>query len=320
LSSLKKCLSNHGLKDDDILYYLHIPKTAGTTLISIIDGYFDRSSVLGIHAWKYLLPKMPLDFSKYRFVRGHYGYGFYKILPKKPIYTTVLRDPSNLIVSMYKMIQRQREEAERYSIPQDKTISELITNPNVMDMVDPQTHWLAVDLDVLDLSKDMDLSQLADYQPEEHSYFKHPDIPDDKLLEIAKKHLSEFAWVGIMEKFEESLFLLHYQFGWKPIRSVVKKNIAPAKKQDELTDEAKKKIGEWTKMDKELYRYGVELFESQYSKMVEELKEKYYEQKYENMEPNEAVFEMLKKHHEDHCEKESSESIKQKFGNILHKI
>ena len=36
------------LKEDDILYFLHIPKTAGTSLSSIIDKYFDRKKVLGI--------------------------------------------------------------------------------------------------------------------------------------------------------------------------------------------------------------------------------------------------------------------------------
>jgi hypothetical protein len=33
------------LKDDDILYFLHIPKTAGTTLTTIIDNNFDLDSI-----------------------------------------------------------------------------------------------------------------------------------------------------------------------------------------------------------------------------------------------------------------------------------
>ena len=321
--SESKCSFQHGLKKDDILYFLHIPKTAGTTLISILDSYFDRKNeVLGIHAWKFLLPKMPLDFSKFRFVRGHYGYGFYRLLPKKPIYLIVLRDPKDIIVSSYKMIQRQPGEAKRHSIPQDKTISELITDPKIEGLNDTQTHWLAIDLDVLSLSKDMDLEQLADFQPEEHSYFKHPDIPDDELLEIAKKHLSEFAWIGILEKFEESLFLLHYTFGWKPIRNTFKQNVAPSHIQkDELTDEALEKISEWTKLDRELYNYGMELFESRYSKMVEDLKEKYYKQEYDNMEANDAVFEMLKKSHKEiSADSNSNQPFSQRIRNILDRF
>jgi len=305
-----KCSLQHSLKDDDILYYLHIPKTGGTTLISLLDSYFDRKNeVFGIHAWKYLLPKMPLDFSKYRFVRGHYGMGFYRLLPKKPVYITTLREPIELIISMYKMIQRQREEAERYSIPKDKTISELITDPNILNIKNPLAKWLGVDQDVLSLTKDYDLNQIADFQPEDHETFQSPNISDEQLLQTAKKNLSEFAWVGILEKFEESLFLLHYQFGWKPIRDTRKRNVAPKGSQD-ITDDAKKQLNEWTKLDRELYRYGVELFESKYLEMVGGLKEKYYEPSYSNKDPNVVIFDMLKKHYREHLNQKKQERSK----------
>jgi len=311
-------LSENKLNDDDILYYLHIPKTAGTTLISILDGCFEKDKVLRLHAWKYLLPKMPLDFSKFRFVIGHYRYGFYRLLPKKPIYLTVLRDPKDIIISSYKMIQRQPEEAKRYSIPQDKTISELITDPKIEGLNDTQTHWLAVDLDVIALSKNMDMNELANFQPEEHSYFKHPNMSDERLLQVAKQNLSEFAWVGILEKFEESLFLLYYQFGWKPIRNVAKKNVAPPhEKSDLITDKAMKKIEEWTKLDRDLYKYGLELFESRYSKMVNDLKEKYYEPSYDKMEQNDVVFDMLEKNHKDNYVNSSGLSFTDKIRRIL---
>jgi len=295
-----KCSLQHGLKKDDILYYLHIPKTAGTTLISLIDSYFNRKNeVLGIHSWKFLIPKLPLNFSNYRFVRGHYGIGFYRLLPKKPIYITILREPTDLIISMYKMLQRQRAEAERYSIPQDKTISELITDPKILDIKDTLTRWLGVDQDVLSFTKDMDLNQIADFQPEEHETFLSPDMSDEELLKVAKQHLTEFAWVGILERFEESMFLLYYQFGWNPIRDTRKRNVAP-KDSNDLNDAAKKQLDEWTKLDRDLYKYGLELFESRYLKMVSDLKEKYYESSYDNKNPTAVVFDMLKKHYREH--------------------
>jgi len=314
-----KCSLQHGLKKDDILYYLHIPKTGGTTLISLIDSYYNRKNeVLGIHAWKFLIPKLPLDFSNYRFVRGHYGIGFYRLLPKKPINITILREPTDLIISIYKMLQRQRAEAERYSIPQDKTISELITDPNILDIKDTLTRWLGVDQDVLSLTKGMDLNQIADFQPEEHETFLSPDMSDDELLKVAKQRLSEFAWVGILERFEESVFLLHYQFGSKPIRNVVKKNVAPSdEKGDLITNEAMKKIEEWTKLDRELYKYGLELFESRYLKMVSDLKEKYDEPSYKKMEQNDVVFDMLEKNYKDKYDNSPRPSFTDKIRRIL---
>ena len=33
------------LKENDILYFLHIQKTAGTTIMNILDSYFDLDSI-----------------------------------------------------------------------------------------------------------------------------------------------------------------------------------------------------------------------------------------------------------------------------------
>ena len=89
------------LKQDDILYFLHIPKTAGTTLQFLLDGYFDLASIYQGRIWKNLARKMPEDFSKRKFFRGHFGYSLHRILAKKPVILTVLRDPIERTISDY---------------------------------------------------------------------------------------------------------------------------------------------------------------------------------------------------------------------------
>ena len=93
------------LQNDDILYFLHIPKTAGTTFISIIDEHFDYESIFPGQRWDQLLPKLPINFSKYRLVRGHFGYGIRQLLPKKPVYITMLRNPIEMVPSYHLQIQ-----------------------------------------------------------------------------------------------------------------------------------------------------------------------------------------------------------------------
>ena len=100
------------LQKNDILYFLHIPKTAGTTLITILDQYFPDETVLKDHDWQSLLPTKPLEFTKYRFVRGHFGFTIIKYL-KNPICITMLRNPYDTVISSYKMSQRQDIEATR---------------------------------------------------------------------------------------------------------------------------------------------------------------------------------------------------------------
>jgi hypothetical protein len=105
----------------------------------------------------------------------------------------------------------------------------------------------------------------------------------------------EFAFVGIVERMEESLFLLHYTFGWKPIRNFMRENASPVEDRiEELSPEALEKISEFSKKDEEIYKFGQDLFEEKYAKMVQELKEKFHQPKFDDMKPNDAIFEMLK--------------------------
>lgn len=282
------------LNDDDILYFLHIPKTAGTTLITLLDMYFDSGSILKLHEWQELLPLMPIDFSKIRFIRGHFGYSMLRILPKKPVCITMLRRPNDLIISAYKMLQRQPEDAKRFVIPQDRSISDLILGPYLEGLKNPQTHWLVIEQDIVERTKNFTKNELSHYRPEEDEKLL-PDYSYGKFLKIAKKHLSKFAFVGIVEKMEESLFLLHYTFGWNPIHNTIKENVDPVKQEPILSDEVMIKLSELIEVDNKLYDFGKKTFESRFSRMVKELKEKYYKQRFEKMKFNDMIYEMLKK-------------------------
>jgi len=64
----------YNLRKNDIVYFLHIPKTAGTSFIATLESYFDLDSIYPEKVWQKLLKKIPRDFSNYRLLRGHFGY------------------------------------------------------------------------------------------------------------------------------------------------------------------------------------------------------------------------------------------------------
>jgi len=292
------------IKDDDTLYFFHIPKTAGTTLISILDEQFPSNSILKARAWKELTPQESKNFSKYRLIRGHFGYSIYQVLPKKPIYITMLREPIEYSISSYEMDRRMPELAKRYSMDSKKSLSELITDPSKLGLINRQTHWLAIDFDVMSLTKSLNPKILEDFYPEEKNIFIHPKVSDSKLLEIAKKRIEEFAFFGIVERFEESLMLLYYTFGWKPDPSKfeLKLNKAPqrAKKKD-LSNDALETILNRTKLDRELYQYALHLFENRFEKMVHSLKEEYYNTNLEQLSNTQMLLKLLEKHYENYA-------------------
>ena len=46
------------------------------------------------------------------------------------------------------------------------------------------------------------------------------------ILALAKQRLGEFAVVGLTERFQETLYLLAYTFGWPPVVNPTRQNMA----------------------------------------------------------------------------------------------
>jgi len=229
----------------------------------------------------------------------------------------MLREPAEFLISSYKMILRQPEEFERFSIPQNKSLSETIIEQPGMENL--QTRWLAADMDILSLTKDLGKQALESFFPESTDDFALASLSEQKILETAKKHLSECAFFGLVEKYEESLFLLCYTFGWKPFRDIFKLNFAFNKSQrSEITKEAMKSVDERTKLDTELYQYAKNLFESSYVQMVEQLSKKYGDSNFTKNPSNDEVFQLLEKNYDGIGKSEPlKNSIKYNFGQAI---
>lgn len=95
----------HIIKDEDVVCFLHIPRTAGTTFISIVDSFFDNNSIYPKQLWHELLARGETDFSKFRLFRGHFGYGIHHLLEKKPVYLTILRNPLERLMHYFLLLQ-----------------------------------------------------------------------------------------------------------------------------------------------------------------------------------------------------------------------
>jgi hypothetical protein len=180
--------------DHAALIFLHIPKTAGTTLNRIIEWQYPPLSIFNVDARAHATVERFKTLSeerrrRFRVVRGHMGYGIHEFLPQGGTYITMLREPVARVLSSYYFILRRPLHPHHRKLKKNQ---------------------LGIE-EYLRLFPDRDNVQcrfVAGVQ-DGASY-------DDHILEIAKENLTKsFSVIGLSERFEESLVLLAKTFGWE---------------------------------------------------------------------------------------------------------
>ena len=253
------------MKLPEALIFLHIPKTAGTTLNRIIEWQYNPLSIFtidpyGIRATAERFKTLSEGRRRrLKVVRGHLFYGIHKFLLQGASYITMLREPVARLVSTYRFILRRplhplhrRFKVERLGV------EDLIRlTPNRQNL---QCRFIAgvgriEDVDVL--------TKPAEATPR--------GICDERLLEIAKENLMRsFRVVGLTERFEESLLLMTTALGWK---ISFYENRKVSKIRSPIEPRLVELIREHNRLDIELYNFATKLFEENLRKNEESVRE-----------------------------------------------
>jgi hypothetical protein len=225
--------------DHKALIFLHIPKTAGTTLNRIIEWQYSPFEIFTmdpyrIRATPERLKKLPEGRRRrLRVVRGHMFYGVHECLPQGATYMTMLRDPVARVLSAYYFILRRPLNPLHRKVKREQL--------GVEDCLRlfPQRHNLQCRL----IAGVKDAAAIA----------------DERLVNMAKENLSKsFSVVGISERFEESLILMAKTFGWEiPLY----KNCKVSKARPQIDLGTVEMIRDHNRLDVQLYEFGKGLFE-----------------------------------------------------------
>ena len=243
----------HRLTPDEQLCFIHIPKTAGTTLTSLLNSKFHQSKICPAEVWSEIVDIPREELAQYQLFRGHFFYDIGDLLPRKPVYITMLRHPIERVISGYEFMRR--------NVP---TRTEALLN-----------HHKAKTMSLMEYVSDLDNPSMANSQTRHLSLSSHKDDPE-KWLAVAKQHLSEFACFGLVERFQDSMALLSYTFGWNPLAEYSNLMIGSRKlKQDQLEPEVIEMIARRNSLDLDLYNYAQELFADRHAQMVQILQERY---------------------------------------------
>jgi hypothetical protein len=226
-------ISNKERATDNIIIFVHIPKTGGTTLCSIIEkqyrDYYDIAQ-LKIPLSQYLKKN---DTKRLEVIRGHFSFGIHRLLPQdKHTYITILRDPIERVISAFYYIRRSKPH-KLHNIVKNITLYEFVTNKRFdHQTLNKQTHMLAG-------KKDADLQE-------------------------AKNNLKKyFSVVGITKRYEETLYVMGKKLEWK-IDNYKKRKVTQNRPTvEEIPKDVIKIIRNKNQKDMKLYQFANTLLDKQ---------------------------------------------------------
>ncbi|WP_223789712.1 hypothetical protein [Marinicella meishanensis] len=226
-SKLRTWLKSGRQGPKPVTYFVHIPKTAGTSFIVLLDRFFAVDHIFPHQLWREVGDIDTEANAHFELFRGHFGGGGVAQLTDRPIeFLTILRDPRTLARSTYQYVLRE---------PNTK-VHELVSQ-QAMDMAEFLQHPMTAPLVKNRLIRNLSFDFVADPAAQEVflsaqtiEYLQpiiqqqQAAIDDHQRLQRAQKLVRDCRWFGLLERFDESLQLLSYAMCWPPFGATQKLN------------------------------------------------------------------------------------------------
>ncbi len=234
---------------DEILIFQHLPKTGGSTLLSILEREYPGDALFAVgiehvtvpeRAWEGLAPEAR---RRVRCIAGHMWFGLHRHLGRPAAYMTMLRHPVDRIVSHYYHVARSPGHYLHEAVTSRRmTLEDYASSDLSLELANDQTRELAG---------------------------AHGDDAGAacgsvtrRILELAKQNIRDhFVAVGLTERFDESLALFQRCLGWTNVSYEMRNVGANRPGLDEIPREALGAIEAHNEVDLDLYEFAKKHFE-----------------------------------------------------------
>ena len=229
------------------LLFVHVPKTAGRTIDSVLRRQYEAEEIYGVGKdiqgdYNVYIQMDPAERARFRVMLGHIPYGVHEYISGPFAYFTFLRDPIERTISHYYFLRRE-------------------TDHPLADKL--KGNWPSLEK-CLELELDGMMFNAQTRLLSGVSYDALPGKCTTEHLELAKEKLRlKFSVIGLTERFDESLILLKEAFGWSDIRYYSRNVTRGRPRKEDLPASTRDALESANLLDLELYAYGQERFTDQ---------------------------------------------------------
>ena len=231
-SSPGKQTEGSTLQQHKKLIFLHIPKTAGTSLRTLVEQAYPAGACVDIYTANSadFYKTIRHDVDKAEVLYGHTSYGIHQWFGLEPRYIAFVRNPIARVVSLYNHLRRHKKS------PHDTDIN--AGGMTLRDMVQAE----------ISVETNNHMVRIIG------GYGGTETIDNTTILDNAITHIEQhFEFVGLTERMPESVDILAQRLGWGRQLRIPRLNITPPF--PEIDAATITTIKEYNRLDLILYEY-----------------------------------------------------------------
>jgi hypothetical protein len=196
------------------LYFLHIPKTAGTSMGAVVQHAVSAAATYPPGFVGDFLTEDAASLARWQVFRGHFGLAPWTLLTPRPFTVTVLRDPATRAWSQIRAQQQRQEGTLRGPL---RSVEEYLLDPHLRGMTtNYQARWLwrAPTLaDAESIPADLRPAGATTTALAHWGFGQAPLPPDDELAAAATTTLGRCDVVGVSERLDDVVEVLGRHLG-----------------------------------------------------------------------------------------------------------
>lgn len=239
------------------LLFLHVPKTAGTSMRVHLMNQYLPEEVFPPTNWTEAA-RFDRPITDFRAYSGHFRANFAAKVPSGTRTLVVFREPVSRLLSALRHLRRDPDFHPDHVLVRGKTLGEMVRMPAIMaNQYNIQVSWLAASADP---------AMVDDFlraNPEDEASSVEESASDETLFQRARDALNKIDFIGFTEDLRPVLAQLSDEMDYHPVISFPRLN--DSRREDDPADRLGATEGELirqaTALDQRLYDFAKDIVE-----------------------------------------------------------